>query len=127
VPSRVREASICSAIALRTGRTPGDRVHRAEDLGGQHDVLAVRVLVDGTADDLFGGPGLVAVRGVPEGDTELDGVAADAARTVQGGALRVGRRVGIETDDQVPAFGRRAARVLRSAARRRAAVGTIVS
>jgi hypothetical protein len=27
----------------------------------------------------------------------------------------------------VPAFGRRAARVLRSAARRRAAVGTIVS
>src|SRR5437870_13851491 len=50
----------------------GTVVHLAEHLGGQHDVLAARIAPDRAAGDLFRGAGLVDVRGVPEGDAELD-------------------------------------------------------
>ena len=49
-------------------------MHPAVHLGGQHDVLAAGVTLDGAADELLGGPVLIDVGGVPEGDSEVHGL-----------------------------------------------------
>ena len=62
----------------------GTLVHLAEHLGGQHDVLATRIAPDRAADDFFRRASLIGVRGVPEGDTELDGLPEERLRLVVG-------------------------------------------
>jgi hypothetical protein len=50
----------------------GAVVHLVVHLGGQHDVLAAGVGLDGAADELLRCATAIAVGGVPEGDAELD-------------------------------------------------------
>ncbi len=57
--------------------TAGAVAHLEEHLGREHDVLAAGVLPDRPADDLLGRAVAVGVRGVPEGDPELDGLPED--------------------------------------------------
>jgi len=52
-------------------------MHLAEELGGENDVLAVRVPREGASDDLLGSSEAINVGRVPEGDAELDGLAED--------------------------------------------------
>lgn len=51
--------------------------HRAEDLGGEHDLVTVGVLADGLAGDLLAGSCAIDVRGVPEGDPQFYGLPED--------------------------------------------------
>ena len=50
----------------------GAVVHLVVHLGGQHDVFAAGVSLDGSADELLRGSAAVAVGRVPEGDAKLD-------------------------------------------------------
>jgi hypothetical protein len=55
-------------------------VHPPVHLGGQDDVLAAGVRLDRAADELLGAAELVDVRGVPERDAQLDGLAEERLR-----------------------------------------------
>lgn len=61
-------------LAGPTGRSAGAVMQLAVDLGGERDVLAAGVAAGGASDDLFGGAGLLPVRGIPECDADLDGL-----------------------------------------------------
>src|SRR6266851_5686310 len=61
------------------GQTRASRsvIHDPVDLGRQDYRLSSAVPLDGASHDFLGRAGTVDVRGVPEGDAELDGFAED--------------------------------------------------
>ena len=55
-------------------------VHLARNLGGDDDVLASGVLLDSAPDELLRAAQLIDVRGVPQGDAELDRLLEEGLR-----------------------------------------------
>jgi hypothetical protein len=72
VPSRFRLASISAKIAFLDSPRRSARVHAAVHLGGDHHLVAARVVEQRLADDLLAGAVGVDVGGVEEVDAEVE-------------------------------------------------------
>ena len=95
MPSRRRLASIAVKMALRDRPPPfGPLAHREEHLGGDHDFVAPRKILERLSDDFLGGAVRIGIGGVEKIDAQIDGLAD------QRPALALGKAPGM-----IPAFG----------------------